>query len=201
MTQFLKIEKNGTIKICKISNINELYKKCGFRKNDGFEKITNWEKNINGNNINIELWGRITGKNSLKNNYIFPDSLNKSIYGNCSLIYKQNDTIIDLTEELWNKMHIVGVSEATPIENVLTTELSKINNQNINNQNIQKEKKEKKEKNTDDNDDNDDDDDDDDISISDDDDDDYSNSELQEESYLYSSEEGETVDSLTPSTS
>ena len=44
MTQVLKIEKNGDIKYIKISDTNELYKKCGFRKDIGFEKITNWKK-------------------------------------------------------------------------------------------------------------------------------------------------------------
>ena len=169
MTQFLKIEKNGDIKNSKISDINELYKKCGFRKNTGFEKITNWEKNIDGNNINIELWGRTSGKNNFKNNYTFPESFNKSIYGNCSLIHKQNDKIIDLSEELWNKMHIVGeklsipsgcdFTPTTPVENILTAEEVE-------------EVEEDEEEDI--------------ISISD--DDDYSNSELEEESYLYSSE-------------
>jgi len=160
MTHFLKIEKNGDIKNSKISDINELYKKCGFRKNTGFEKITNWEKNIDGNNINIELWGRTSGKNNFKNNYTFPESFNKSIYGNCSLINRENDQMVDLNEELWNKMHIVGETPTTPIENILTAELSKINNEDTDDEDI--------------------------ISISE--DDDYSNSELEEESYLYSSE-------------
>ena len=37
MIQILKIEKNGDIKLDKIENIYELYKKCGFRKDEGFE--------------------------------------------------------------------------------------------------------------------------------------------------------------------
>ena len=37
MTQILKIEKNGNIINNKIATINELYKKCGFRKQEGFE--------------------------------------------------------------------------------------------------------------------------------------------------------------------
>ena len=72
MTQFLKIEKNGTIKSEKFVNINELYKKCGFRKPEGFEKILDWEDAENDKNSNIELWGRSIGKGNIKNNYIFP---------------------------------------------------------------------------------------------------------------------------------
>ena len=87
MTQFLKIEKNGDIKPDEISNIDNLYKKCGFRKNDGFDVITEWKtEDDDGKIITVELWGRITGKENLKNNYQFPNPLNKPVYGNCILI-------------------------------------------------------------------------------------------------------------------
>jgi hypothetical protein len=105
MVLSLKIEKNGDIKNINIDNTNELYKKCGFKKEEGFTKIQDWKRTINGNDANIELWGRTSGKNSVKNKFNFPESLNKSIYGNCCLVGKYEDTLIDLTED-WNKINI-----------------------------------------------------------------------------------------------
>ena len=105
MVLSLKIEKNGDIKNINIDNTNELYKKCGFKKEEGFIKIQDWKRTINGNDANIELWGRTSGKNSVKNKFNFPESLNKSIYGNCCLVGKYEDTLIDLTED-WNKINI-----------------------------------------------------------------------------------------------
>ena len=90
MVQVLKIEKNGDINYINIDTITELYKKCGFRKDIGFDKITSWKINENSNN-NIELWGRTFGKKNLKNTYKFPESLTKKIYGNCSIIYKEEE--------------------------------------------------------------------------------------------------------------
>ena len=43
------IDKNGDIKSSNIKNfvIDELYKKCGLRKPDGFKKQTNWKVTVN----------------------------------------------------------------------------------------------------------------------------------------------------------
>jgi len=176
MVQVLKIEKTGDIKYIKITDTNELYKKCGFRKDIGFEKITNWEKTINGDIMNIELWGRTSGKNNIKNNYKFPKPFNQNIYGNCSLIYKQNDITLDLTEELWNKMHIVDETDIS---------MKDIQNNHQSNHHEDTNDDSNDDSNEYQNDNDDDDNDDLDIlSISEDD-----NSELEEESYIYSDEE------------
>ena len=183
MVQILKIEKTGDITYSKTSDINELYKKCGFRKSEGFGKITSWEKNIETNNVNIELWGRTNGKPNIKNNYEFPQPFNKTIYGNCCLIQMQNNAITDLDKDLWDKLHIVDKSHivdktSTPIIN----HLEKTHTIPIENTISSKCVLEKTDNKKTDNDDSDDD-----MSISE--DDDYPNSELKEDSYIYSSED------------
>ena len=102
MAQILKIEKSGIIKTDKLLKIDDLYKKCGFRKIDGFEKITYWSQNINNTNINVELWGRLSGKGAIKNDYVFPSNLDKTIYGNCCIIAKSSSTyaLIDLKTDM-----------------------------------------------------------------------------------------------------
>lgn len=104
MIQILKIEKTGNIKLDTISDISELYKICGFRKIDGFEYIHSWERSVENIIINIELWGRISGKTTLKNSYIFPEPFNKTVYGNCVLIGKINMELVDIDEKIWGSL-------------------------------------------------------------------------------------------------
>lgn len=100
MVQILIFEKNGDTSYNKITSSNELYKKCGFRKTEGFDIISSWH--IESSNITIELWGRIIGKGNLKNNYKFSIPIDKLIYGNCTLVAKTNDSLIDLTSDMWS---------------------------------------------------------------------------------------------------
>lgn len=104
MTQIIKIEKCGNIKCENIKEFDELYKKCGFRKIEGFEKITDWNREIEGDNVNVELWGKVYGKGTVKNTYNFPESVEKKVYGNCSLVRKNNDAYVDMDEATWDKM-------------------------------------------------------------------------------------------------
>ena len=99
MVQVIIIEKNGEFNYNKITDINDLYKKCGFRKSDGFEIIDTYIDNKN--NVMFELWGRSIGKENTKNEYIFPRLIEKNIYGKCAIIAKNNE-YIDLTIEKWN---------------------------------------------------------------------------------------------------
>ena len=196
MTRILIIEKNGNIKIKEDvtynNNVSELYKTCGFRKQDGFVKICNWNS--------VELWGRLTGKNNFLNNYKFPSPIDKTeIFGNCILIRILDNKFVDMTENIWNQ--ILSENEiVTSIDNIninttttITSQSDKDNNKNsdhnkkvYNKDNDNSKIDNKYDHYYDDNDDNDYDDDDDD---DDSDDDDYGDSELQEEDYIYSSEE------------
>ena len=47
MTQIIIIEKDGTNKYCVIKEMSDLYKKCGFRKSEGFSQINSWKKSCN----------------------------------------------------------------------------------------------------------------------------------------------------------
>lgn len=212
MPQILIVEKEGNIKSKKkeTNTIDDLYKSCGFRKNDNFDKINTIEKVIDNENIIVELWGRKIGKNNIKNNYKFPESLNIPIlYGNCCLIRIDNN-IIDLDETMWNKIGNIN-TETTPmdidckknddiddgLDNGLDNEIeNKIENEIVNeiendvnnvltlSDETEKDKKDDEDGNNGDNNG----DNDDSSSFSSDSSDDYG-SELKEESYVYSSEE------------
>lgn len=174
MAQFLKIEKNGNIINSKLTNINELYKKCGFRKSEGFEKIINWKCSIDNIDINIELWGKTIGKGNIKNNYIFPIPIDKTLYGNCGLINYSKDILTDLNEELWNKVCNKLNEINTCVDNSISESI-KITNDSFNKSDGESEDCES---------------DDSEIFNEKEMEDDYDiDSELKEESYIYSSEE------------
>ena len=50
-------------------NLN--YKKCGFKKQEGFEKHAEWNVSISNHKYNISLFGKLKGK-ATENKYDFP---------------------------------------------------------------------------------------------------------------------------------
>jgi hypothetical protein len=195
MVQILKIEKSASIQTDKLLNIDGLYKKCGFRKIDGFEKITYWSQNINNININVELWGRLSGKGAIKNDYVFPSNFDKTIYGNCCLIAKSSspDALIDLTTDMWehlcNKLNGVIIAEKKELPKTPTKDTSQkididtTNNSTSKNSNVKNDNAYNLDGQQTDNSDND--------TSSEISNMEEEDSELKEDSYLYSSEEEE----------
>lgn len=109
MTSYLIIDKMGNINEKKYKKkfvIDDLYKKCGFRKNNGFNNIHTWNVDINSNKYIIKLFGKKEGKSNYENKYDFPPPIDKLLlFGNCCLICYNNDEIISLTTSLWNTIY------------------------------------------------------------------------------------------------
>ena len=108
MTNIVIVNKNSTLTTTNVKNINKetLYKKCNFRKPDGFEKKTTWVVSINKETHNIELWARNFGNANTENKYDFPPPCDNDLYfGSCCLIKVEKDAIEDLDVELWNKIY------------------------------------------------------------------------------------------------
>ena len=85
-----------------------LYKCCGFKKPDGFEKRTTWDVIIEGNKNTVELWARDYGKAGTENKYDFPPPCDTALYfGSCALIKvsKKDDTINDFYSDTWLKIY------------------------------------------------------------------------------------------------
>jgi|LakMenEpi03Aug12_release.lakeMendotaPanAssembly.Ray.scaffolds.fasta_scaffold195374_1 hypothetical protein len=111
--KYIIIDKTGTIQEVFMKKFIEedILKKCGFRKTDGFSCIYIW-KNILFNSVkyNIQLWGKERGKNNTQNIYIFPSPIinNHVIYGKCALLCSSNNddnNYIDLTKNIWINLH------------------------------------------------------------------------------------------------
>ena len=115
MPSIVIVEKNGDLKDqeYKSSTLDELYKKCAFKKADGFGKVAEWTYSKKGENmITVELWARDDGQANQENKYDFPPPAdNLLFFGNCALLARDsNMSIVDLTVEKWNKVyeHLFG---------------------------------------------------------------------------------------------
>ena len=105
-------------KLCSIKTLNikdykveELYKKCGFKKQDGFTLQVEWSVKLNGKKYIIEMYGKLDGKANMENKYEFPPPIDKNLYfGSCALVGMVRDNYnkkvhINLNIELWNKIY------------------------------------------------------------------------------------------------
>ena len=82
MTDVLVIDKNGSIKETNVKNYieKELFKKCGFKKSDGFNKEGEWSIKIDKQSYNILLYGKTTGRANYENKYDFPPPLDNTLF-------------------------------------------------------------------------------------------------------------------------
>ena len=112
MVTFIKIDKEGKLNEDKLDNINNLYKKCGLRKVEGFEVIHTYAKG----DIVLELWSRNSGRANTKNNYNYCFE-NVKIYGAAAIVFKENNEYKDLSIELYNKI-CAEFEDSKTVENI-----------------------------------------------------------------------------------
>ena len=100
--------KNLTVKDYKV---DELYKKCGFKKADTFILQVEWPVKLDGQKYLIQMYGKLDGKANMENKYDFPPPVDKQLYfGSCALVGMLRDesnsrSHINLSLELWNKLY------------------------------------------------------------------------------------------------
>lgn len=107
------VDKGGSLKslAVKVYNVEELYKKCGFKKSDGFNLQVEWPVKLDGQRFLIQMYGKLDGKSNMENKYDFPPPVDKNLYfGSCALVGmirddSNNRSHINLTIELWNKIY------------------------------------------------------------------------------------------------
>ena len=107
------VEKGGSLKTLKIKDykVDELYKKCGFKKEEGFSLQVEWNVKLDGQKYIIQMYGKLNGKANMENKYDFPPPIDNNLYfGSCALvgIIKDNTNkilYINLSLDLWNKIY------------------------------------------------------------------------------------------------
>ena len=107
------VDKGCSLKTLTVKdyNVEELYKKCGFKKSEGFNLQVEWPVKVDGQKYLVQMYGKLDGKANMENKYDFPPPVDKKLYfGACALVGMirddtNNRTHINLSIELWNKIY------------------------------------------------------------------------------------------------
>ena len=107
------IEKNGTLKSLAIKDfkVEELFKKCGFKKGEDFLKQVEWNAKYDAKKYFIEVYAKTDGRANSENKFDFPPPIdNKLFFGSCAILaYLKKDDgskcYTDLSLPLWNKIY------------------------------------------------------------------------------------------------
>lgn len=107
------VERLGSLKLLSIKDfkLEELYKKCGFKKAEDFNKQTEWTLKYDGKKYFIQVFAKSEGRANSENKYDFPPPIDtKLFYGSCAIVgqIKKDDgskTYINLSVSLWNKIY------------------------------------------------------------------------------------------------
>ena len=67
------VERLGSLKPLSIKDfkMEELYKKCGFKKAEDFNKQTEWSVKLNGTKYIVQLYAKADGRANSENKYGF----------------------------------------------------------------------------------------------------------------------------------
>jgi len=109
----LIVEKKGSIKELELKSYDEhqLFKKAGFKTEEGFELQTEWGDEIDGVTYSVSLFGKADGKAGQENKYEFPPQVDSVLFfGPCILVNKKNGEVADLSKDEWLKVyeHLYG---------------------------------------------------------------------------------------------
>ena len=107
------VEKGGSLKTLAIKDfkMEELYKKCGFKKSEDFVKQCEWNAKYDGKKYFVEVYAKTDGRAGSENKYDFPPPIDNILFfGNCALIayLKQENgakLYTDLGVPLWKKVY------------------------------------------------------------------------------------------------
>lgn len=109
MVKIVIVTKSGECSEMDLKNYNEeeLFKKCNFRKSDGFKKQQTWAVKCNGEKYNVALYARTSGKHNVINKFEFPPPVDTVFfYGNCALVnFDSDNNVQDLKLEQWHKVY------------------------------------------------------------------------------------------------
>jgi len=108
MSAIVLVEKTGTLKQSSCSDIQSLYKSCGFRKPDGFELCHTWNNLAVATKVfNISVYARSEGKANTENKYDMPPPIDTDLYfGTCAIVNTNKaGELIDLSVADWNKVY------------------------------------------------------------------------------------------------
>lgn len=111
-TEIILVEKTGVLKSLQVKDFKEeeLFKKCGYKKADGFEKRTEWDLKFEGHKYIVLVYAKTDGKANGENKYDFPPPIDTTLFfGTCVIVCKVKCAnaydYTSLTLDMWEKMY------------------------------------------------------------------------------------------------
>ena len=90
----------------------DLYKKCGFKKNNDFSKQTEWKITVEKQKYKVTVYAKTDGRANTENKYDFPPPIDNTLFfGTCAVICEIKNTesgdykLSNLSIELWEKIY------------------------------------------------------------------------------------------------
>ena len=111
MVNLVLVGKSGELveSKMKVFNLESLYKKCKFRKGDGFARRTIWKLKVKGQPYRVALYARDFGKGGMENKYDLPPPVDNALFfGVMALVrldMENNDLTLDLDKATWLKIY------------------------------------------------------------------------------------------------
>ena len=108
MVQIILVDISGKCSEMDVKKFDteELYKKCNFRKSEGFEKRHTWKIQLKKKKYDIQVWARDNGRANQENKYELPPPVDSELYfGKMAVVAYLNNEVINLTEEMWNNIY------------------------------------------------------------------------------------------------
>ena len=106
MVEIVIVKKSGDLESAKLSNPEDLYKKCGFKKPDDFQKYCDWVVKHDKQSYNIQVYGKMDGRANTENKYDFPPPIdNVLFFGSCAIVAFSDNEVVDLSLEMWDEIY------------------------------------------------------------------------------------------------
>ena len=107
------VEKLGSLKSLAVKefSVDNLYKKCGFKKPTNFEKQTDWCVKHDGKKYVVSVYAKAEGKANTENKYDFPPPIDTVLfYGSCAIVAQVkkddgNKAYVNLSVALWTTLY------------------------------------------------------------------------------------------------
>lgn len=104
MVEIVIVKKSGDLETLNVKEFLEedLFKKCGFKKADGFDLACEWTVKFDKKNWQVRVYGKTDGRANTENKYDFPPPIDNILFfGSCAIVASIDDNLIDLSVEGW----------------------------------------------------------------------------------------------------
>ena len=103
------VDKSGCLKTTSVKNFKEeeLFRKCGLKKKDDFDKHIEWKIKTKGRKYVVSVYAKMNGRANNENKYDFPPPIdNHMFFGSCAIIAQnEKQEYVNLNTELWNILY------------------------------------------------------------------------------------------------